>query len=418
MTSVGSERKCIPLLREEAATSLMMEPGITTFSFFSGSIQSAKSYFHARLKSILVANPWLAGVIEKDANRNDCIQLTYGSAPIDDSTVDSLFSVSAELNLNRDMTYMELCEASVRTKVLVPDGNTILADRILVSRFVLGNTPEGFVLAASISHCIADGFTYYGILSMLSPNVDVTSLVVERNMDYPEQSSRMVGKEQSSFLYSGALVFNMITKMICGCGKSVISSYFVDTEKVNALKEQAKQENEVPYVSTCDIIASHFASLCRPRVLLYAVNLRKRLPSMLSDKHAGNYESALLLDESTYSKPAQVRRTLASYEDGGMFKHVGAPGAQPLPGFWEKLRCPLGLVTSWLFDSFNGDLSFDDCEMKLHVPVGQDADVTPLDMAIIFRACKDRIGVMYISKKISGAQLLQNGSPLSSEVCV
>lgn len=124
----------------------------------------------------------------------------------------------------------------------------------------------------------------------------------------------------------------------------------------------------------------------------------------------------------------------AASKEGSMFMHSGSgsvtTGALPLPGIFETMTCRLSMFTSWVFDCFKGDLSFGHCNHKLHLPIMQDVASCPFSVAVLFKACKGRLAVLYISKTIYGDMLHDsenndnnsdsnsNNSPLSRETCL
>ena len=119
-----------------------------------------------------------------------------------------------------------------------------------------------------------------------------------------------------------------------------------------------------------------------------------------------------------------MRQVLASAvaKEGAAFMHMGSgsatTGAMPLPGTFELMSCRLGMVTSWVFPCYKGDLSFGGCVHELQLPVMQDSASCPFSVAVIFRADKDRLAVLYVSKTIFGETLHGEDSPLSRETCV
>lgn len=426
------ERSVIPLMKEEYSFNFMNEPGITTTNFFVGSIEEALVYYKDRLLHVLKKNPWLAGRLEKVANDKSAVNISYQSQ-VDESLVDSILVVDKSLALSRSMSYEQICECVGRHKGpggFVPNGYDLLKKGLPVAKFTLAPDASaaggGFVFIPSLSHVVADGHTYFKILSMFAKDTEAVAMEVLRCVSFQQAVRGVVGAAQSDAMFSVPLIFNFMGKMLFGCGRCKISSFYVDSAKVDALKAGARERGSpaVPFVSTADVVTSHFAALTAARVLFYAINLRARMPSLLSEDHAGNYESAILLDPTTYASPQKIREVLlsAAAREGAAFMHMGSgsatTGAWPLPGNCEMISCRLGMVTSWVFDCYKGDLSFGACHHLLHLPVMQNAASAPFSVAVLFRACKGRLAVLYVSKTIFGDVLHAENSPLSREACV
>ena len=127
------------------------------------------------------------------------------------------------------------------------------------------------------------------------------------------------------------------------------------------------------------------------------------------------YETALLLDKNIYGKPSNVRKMFNSKVEDEAFSHAGSAGSEPLPKGCAAFNAKSGLVTSWVFDTYSGDLSFGNCEMILHSPCVNTAGV-PISMCIIFKATPTKLGVLY-SVNTRSVSKLQNtvDSPLSDE---
>jgi hypothetical protein len=72
----------------------------------------------------------------------------------------------------------------------------------------------------------------------------------------------------------------------------------------------------------------------------------------------------------------------------------------------------LGQVSNW--SSFAGDLAFEGCEQRLHLPV-YDIGMMPFDCAIIFKPLPGKLAVMYFAKTV-GREALLSGCELGESV--
>jgi len=137
---------------------------------------------------------------------------------------------------------------------------------------------------------------------------------------------------------------------------------------------------------------------------LRAVRNKIRLP--ITDANAGCYEGCILLDPPNYADPSKIRKCLSA----------GAPYTRqtpspPLPGMCGS--CPMGLITSWA--SFPFELEIDGLSKQvLHLPCMVMPDM--MDVAIVFKPTRDKLGVIYFAKRASAASLTAEGSPLGGVV--
>ena len=426
------EQQVVDLLAEEDSPLYLMEPGITTISFFMGKIHEAYKFYSERLVAVLQSNPWLAASLERNASTSKLQMKFRRNLASDDEALADLFGNSSYnthplLELKNDIktisksnTFEKNTNAARLANAIVPSGYTLISQKSPVSKFLLVPDSEGggFALVASISHAVADGYTYYSILGMLSPNAPINALVQTRRPGFTEHHMKLVGEEQNKFIMSMNMynIGMMFGAMCCCCcqNKSVVSHY-LDNEKVQRLKNEVVSKGEVQYVSTTDLITSHFGNLEEFTLLQYAMNLRRRLPLVLTDLDSGNYETALLLNKEIYSSSENVRKIFNNKVEYEAFAHAGSVGSDPLPKGCAAFNATSGIVTSWIFDSYSGDLSFGDCEMVLHTPCLETAGM-PLSICVIFKATPTRLGVLYVVNPRSVSKLITNtDSPLSNE---
>ena len=131
-------------------------------------------------------------------------------------------------------------------------------------------------------------------------------------MEYQDHhEKRLMGARDHNYLTSGAFIKAMVGGALFGktTAKGLKSctpiAYHVDAEKVEAAKAEAKG---VPFVSTNDVITSHFLRACRVRMAFMTINYRhpKRWAEIGDGMDAGNYEGCLLSDPAGHETPAAV----------------------------------------------------------------------------------------------------------------
>lgn len=368
----------------------MYVPGVNTLSFFSGSFDEAVSYYTERLKLIVQSNPWLAGtLITRKEGKIDKVYIQFrGQLATDEEATEDVLGPTSKicnaplLVLDREgkvkvspkNSYLANFNAVNAGKCVIPDGYTSIKTKLPISKFTLTTCEGGFALVASISHQAADGHTFYKIMGMLTESGKMEALIVDRKHTFLEHEARLTGQKQHDFMvgmnmYNMGFLYQMIGSAFC-CKSKMYRSYFIDTNKVDALKTKVKGEGEVSFCSTIDLITSHFCNVTTPRMLQYVVNLRSRMPTLLSDQDAGNYETALFFSSDIYEKPAGIRKVISADRGADVpFSHSGSEGKKPLPKGCEALRAKTSFMTSWCFDSYSGDLSFGSCKMNLHIPM-------------------------------------------------
>lgn len=267
-----------------------------------------------------------------------------------------------------------------------------------------------YLLIFSLSHCVADGNTYYHLLQQLfssSPHfydsipsvIDIANgenssntMSSEKNNDNNNHDNNIVisckrnhnaakecqyacGKEETAFAMRPSVICNIIGKLIFGSKKQAdLHVFCVDPEKLKDIKENKNRKRnltdscQVPFVSTNDILTSSFGNATNCRVLFMPVNLRNRIQSdndnlnqktIISDENGGNYESCILYDPITYDTPNKIRQSISSKNNNELpFKRIetdcikGTKGRRSLPKRCEAMTCKLAMITNWSFPFF------------------------------------------------------------------
>ena len=179
---------------------------------------------------------------------------------------------------------------------------------------------------------VADGHTYYKIMSMFSTG-DVEELSATRKHDFIPKSMEAIGKKEGSYLQSFSFMLCCIKSMLSG-SKATLEARYIDQDKVKELK--ATVDNEEGFISTNDILTSSFSHASNADLTLMAVNLRGRVEDT-NDEDAGNYSLVILHDKESAATPSSVRQLLSN---GPPFTRKG----NSLPGFF-KVRLMIEVCT-------------------------------------------------------------------------
>lgn len=390
----------IPLLKEESSTIIKGENGITTITFYKGDQTHVSNALRVRLKEIINGNPWLAGRLVKNKKHKN-LQLVYPSGPIPDDVIERIFFDNpSDINIGSEIKYEELFELSKPAIVnkgvkLINKSDPVTKLTIVADQHSQG---KGFALIFSISHVVADGYTYYKIFNQLFTDTPVQQLEAKRNQEAADRVTEVVGKKSFKFFHSAPFILNLVKGAIFG-KKTKCYGFYVAPEKINIAKNQVKENSSsVDYISTNDILTSSFAKVINSRICIMAVNLRSWIKNIGNDD-AGNYAGGLLFDDHTSYHPVNIRQSFQA--------ELPVPAnAKPLPKFWEALRCKLGLISSWA--DFQESHDLEKCEQVFHIPLYEAKKAFPLDSAVVFKAKPEQLGIIYFSKTVERNKFLSN----------
>ena len=117
----------------------------------------------------------------------------------------------------------------------------------------------GFALVVSMNHTLGDGHTYYKLYSMLSADSDVDELDPVRVSDFEAAKTNVIGKRETAMFKSTGLAFGILgtyfgTKIGRRAPQNICINE-VNTAWVTKEKAKAKQEGQVPFVSTNGVLS-------------------------------------------------------------------------------------------------------------------------------------------------------------------
>jgi len=391
MAKVSTPISIVPLLKDEAG-GLMMETGITTITFYKGTFTAASAALRAQFAEVVKANPWLAGRLVKSKGG---AQLQFPTEGVTEDLVSAMFASHAfqGANANTSVPYLPapeqgyeaICTEMYRSgAMIVGSGSALLGADKSIALLTLAEFKAGeFALVFSLSHSVGDGRTYYEILKMLAPGSAVRELPTARVQAFSEVMRGACGREALAWMDSPAAMVHFMPLML-GCGrKARCYAFDLDPSRVAAAKAKGAVEEGVEYVTTNDVLTSGFFNACNSRIGLMGLDCRGRLPGIDGDM-AGNYVTALVLDDAVFETPGRLRKMYGSqpYQTTG----------RPLPGCCCAGKVSFAMVSNWA--SFAGGLiPFEGCEMVIHLPVKNPACIL-WDEMVPFASGAGKTGVI------------------------
>lgn len=378
-------------LMEMERSSYMWLDGVTTVTFFEGPVPRVQ--LEERLVRVVQASPWLAGKLVKRAKK---VQMEFDAAPAAERVVDLLFH-QIELDVSPQIPFETLVERVKQSQAHVVGGFALLKKGLPYARLTVAQKDaKSWALIFSVSHVVADGYTYYKVLGMLSRQQEIVPLSPTRHHDFVPRVKEAVGpKVYSTVMGSPPQMLNFLGNMLFG-GKPRVRAFYVDTAKVEAAKRR-NAGGSVEFVSTNDVLTAFWGRLSGADLLEMAVNFRGRFPDLAPDD-AGNYEACILFPSDDFADPANIRKALQRGD--GHYKSITRE--QPVPGFNATRKCKYRIITNWA--SFFSELEFDGCTQTLHVPYLELKEM-PTDILVIFRPTAATYGVFIVTRKLSDEAL-------------
>ncbi|CAD7924617.1 unnamed protein product [Amoebophrya sp. A120] len=404
--SGSSPATCVDLLENEGTAYIYLD-GVTTVTFFDG--PAPLEQLKSRLVQIVKASPWVAGKLVTSKGRpgeskKGTVQMAFDPAPSEDLILSTLLQETDALELSPTLPYEHLTKALSKSPVKphVTTGWDILKKGLSYTKVTVarGKSGTSWALIFSVSHVVADGYTYYKLLGMFSGSAPIISLNPVRKPAFLPAVKRAVGEaEYKTVMGAPSLIVNYLSNMLFGKTPRVYA-FYVDAEKIEAAKKQHKLKNAgadgTDFVSTNDILTTWWGRLTRARLLEMALNFRGRMtsdPNLVSED-AGNYEFCILFSPQDFQDPSLIRKSLQR-KDGRFCSVLDPP--RPLPGCWSTMRCRYRIISNWA--SFFTDIELEGCTQTLHIPYLNPSEM-PTDICVIFRPTRDTLGVYVVTRKL------------------
>jgi len=412
-------------------------PPVTTVTLYEGS--APVENLRSRLTIMLEKNPWLTSRIVKKDTADGIVAMAYSKTFDAESLLDQHFSVyePGDVGLSLSMPYEELVHCLLpvqcaRSKpatdadvplfkvAVVPIEAEEMADN-QATPLQQAITLPGFALVVSMNHTLGDGHTYYKLYGMLSADTDVEVLEPVRIDDFEEAKTEVIGKNENAMFTSAGISLGIMRTYV---GAKVtrrepqnVCIHTVDPAWAAHEKAKAKQEGQVPFVSTNDALTSWFFREMKSDLNIMVANFRSREPSILGLKehHVGNYEANVPYFPGDVESPTLIRQSIRNADGGFRARRAGSPPTE-IPKFLTLVRNKCALITNWA--TFYRDVVLQEnapgnetClyNPKLHLPIMEpDGIITSVwNNGIIFRPRAGELGILMITRRFDSGMLIQ-----------
>lgn len=425
-------------------------PPVTTLTFYEGPAPVAS--LRSRVALLLSENPWLAARLVRKGTQDKKVALSVEPLVDVDTVVDAYFKVyeKGQIGLSSGLGYREIVsrilpiqcarskpstdedEPLFRVAVVPLEGgprSSAGVEPVTESTLMQDVNLGGFALMVSMNHTLGDGHTYYSLYNMLSADSEVRALEPTRVQGFEDEKADLIGAKESAFLTSPGLGLGIVGTYLLGKvsrrGPQHVSLHVLDQALVDAQKEQARAEGEVPFVSTNDVVTSWFLGEMGSDANLMLANFRSRTPPIggLGEERAGNYEANIPYFPGDVESAALIRESIQSADGTFRARRAGTP-TTAIPGFFKMLRSQMSIITNWAGFYRDLELASDDGEAspplspELHLPIMEsDGMITSIwNNAIIFALGQDRLGILLITRSAHEAAVKPGSGPLGRSV--
>ena len=260
---------CVALhKREKSGMGYWGHPGICTVTFCQGDAEQVFAALKPKVRAAIDANPWIAGRLTA---AKTLVHPKVGS----DDLVDKVLSLRKNAGVNRSAPYPVLVKATGGDpEMALQNAGKCVSRGDLVTKLVVVEPEQRggeFAIIFSMSHVAADGHDYYRIYNMIAGTASVASLNPVRVVEYETTEYEWTGIKDFKWLSGFGLIKGMLMGALFG-PKAQWCCYEVDEGKVAQLKAVAAKDGGVPFVSTNDVITSHFCKAARMRVAMMVTN--------------------------------------------------------------------------------------------------------------------------------------------------
>ena len=387
----------LELLPGERADILCMSPATSTVTLYDGDFAAAAEHLIKRVDEMVAANPWLAAVLDYDAESGE---LNAYIPP--DAASRKLFEVLEGVALSGEYgPLVKSLEPAICVKPSIEAAGTgapLFSVRLLRDL----NAERRFALVVSANHSLIDGHGFYRLYNMLSSESKVEALDPTRKQELPARMLAAMGDEPSPMTacppgFLASFVFAQVRSQLFPRTKAI--GFDISPEWLAAQKATAAGGG-VPFVSTNDCIVSCFLNCLDADCGLMPVNFRGKLDGCEED-NAGNYEDLITYMRPDYAMPALIRKSVGVPGDRRYRRAAEPPTAMLTNTQWLG-GATVGVMTNWA--TFARPLSLPGATQELHLPLFDFPKANPASIMgsmVVFQPASGRVAAM-----VAGSQRL------------
>ena len=284
----ASETEDCILSAFESGMGGMLGEGITTVTFFNGDVKAAAEYLKQRLALVAAANPWIFGhlVKEKQHAKRAALRTPKVVPPVSEE----VYELNEALKLSEEMPYEDMVKAVQKSSAYVPMGRKLLNKVAATGEQALRRTHRRRWRVCCRLLPLTHGLQWrhllpVQILNMLSSNGAIVAMDPRRKEELAEKPKEFMGMAHYAYLNGGTNALNGLGKIAFGKNPKA-HCFLVDDAKLNAAKAEAKAKPGAPErISSNDVLTSAFASLCKSRVFIMAVDFKGRIEGTVNQPH-------------------------------------------------------------------------------------------------------------------------------------
>lgn len=360
-------------------------------TWFKGDAIETAEFLRKRLEKIVQLNPWLVGRVVKYKGDFHLVFNEGKDLDLEQSMKEVLVVLDEGAGgVTVDSTSVEVSQACSETNGMVKDPR--IESQLRVCLLPSG---DNFAMVYSLSHLVADGFTFYRIYKMLiDQNTPIEAMEPERVHHFDrlqdETLGRLVRRMTTSLGFIHHLVFGTVyetitkNKLFPNKEVGMRRTYLVDNDDIAKIKANHDPKTTgVPFISTNDIITSWYFKNGGARFSYMTVNLRGRIKE-IRDSHCGVYDGLIFSDSpEQVDSPAAIRKSILN------LKKSDSSFSQ-----WESLQSGHLFITNWASVSGLEPMDPPNCEEICHYPLALSIQMGPMAaMAVVFRFSPGKIGV-------------------------
>ena len=426
-------REILKLTRWELKNLIL--PPVTTVTLYEGA--APIDFLRHRLAMIIEKNPWLTSRIVKKNTSDGVLALAFAKTFELEPVIDQHFSVyePGDVGFSLSLPYKKLVSCLLpfqcaRSKPATDEDEPLFKVAVIpieteemsdnqATPLRQAVTLPGYALVVSMNHTLGDGHTYYKLYGMLSADTDVEALDPVRVADFEEAKTEVIGEKETAMFASAGLSLGIVGTYI---GAKVtrrdpqnVCIHVVAPDWVAQEKARAKQEGQVPFVSTNDALTSWFFREMKSNVNIMVANFRSREPSILglAEHHVGNYEANVPYFPGDVETPALIRQSIRNADGGFRSRRAGSPPTK-IPKFLTLILNKTSIITNWatfyrdvVLQERSPDNATSPIKPKLHLPIMEsDGLITSVwNNGIIFCPRAGVLGLLMITRRFDSDML-------------